>query len=90
MSKPQLDLFATQDDLFPAQPVSYGADPERVRRRLASILAEVRDADTMPWDHARQRLYRTIVPQMTLWLPEDEAAQLRFDFESEMRRLEAA
>jgi hypothetical protein len=31
-----------------------------------------------------------IFPQMTGCLPEDEGAQLRFDFETEMARLEAA
>lgn len=44
----------------------------------------------MPWDASRLRLYRTIFPQMTLSLPEDEAAQLRFAFEEEMERLLAA
>jgi len=27
---------------------------------------------------------------MTLWLPDDEGAQLRFEFETEMARLKAA
>ena len=36
------------------------------------------------------RLYRKIVPQMVLWLPDEEAAQLCFAFEEEMRRLLAA
>ena len=44
------------------------------------------DAD----DGRRASLYRTIFPQMTLWLPEDEGAQLRFEFETEIARLEAA
>ncbi len=35
-------------------------------------------------------LYRTIFPQMTFWLPEDEAAQLRFEFETGLARLETA
>ena len=39
---------------------------------------------------ARASLYRTIFPQMTNWLPEEEGAQLRFDFETELARLEAA
>ncbi len=48
-------------------------------------------ADTAPAYHAaRVNLYRTIFPQMTLWLPEEEAAQLRFEFAAEMTRLEAA
>ncbi len=35
-------------------------------------------------------LYRTIFPQMTNCLPEEEGAQLRFDFEAELARLKAA
>jgi hypothetical protein len=34
--------------------------------------------------------YRTTFPQMTLWLPEDEGTQLRFEFETELVRLGAA
>jgi hypothetical protein len=44
----------------------------------------------MPWDEERASLYRVIFPQMTNALPEDEAAQLRFQFEAEIRRLDAA
>ena len=35
-------------------------------------------------------LYRTIFPHMAGWLPEAEAAQLRFEFDTEMGRLKAA
>lgn len=35
-------------------------------------------------------LYRTIFPQMTNALPQDEGAQLRFQFDSELDRLKAA
>jgi hypothetical protein len=41
----------------------------------------------MPWDRSRQGFYRTIFPQMTLWLPDEEAAQYRLEFENEMERL---
>jgi hypothetical protein len=44
----------------------------------------------LPWDATRTSLYRTIFPQMTLWLPEEEAAQLRFEFDAEIARLQAA
>jgi hypothetical protein len=71
----------------PVQPVVYRADPGRVRRKLERILAEARAAETMPWNQSRQGFYRTIFPQMTLWLPEAEAAQYRLDFENEMERL---
>lgn len=89
----QPDLFGeAQPDLFGAEtppPAVFRADPDKVRARLKAIVAEARAADILPWDREQLRLYRTIVPQMTLWLPQDEAAQWRFDFESEMERLEA-
>ncbi len=68
----------------------YHADPEKVREELNRILAEARAAQSMPWDPKRAALYRTIFPQMTNWLPEDEGAQLRFAFEAELERLKAA
>jgi hypothetical protein len=90
----QPDLFGTetQDDLFDedATPVAYRADPDIVRARLHRILAEARAAQRLPWEPTRVSLYRTIFPQMTNWLPEDEGAQLRFEFESELARLKAA
>ena len=68
----------------------YYPDPDMVREELHRILAEARAAKTIPWDANRTALYRAIFPQMTGCLPEDEGAQLRFDFETEMARLEAA
>lgn len=82
---PQPDLFGAE-----AAPVAYRPDPEKVRARLHRILSEAQAAQTLPWDAGRASLYRTVFPQLTLWLPEDEAAQLRFEFEAEMTRLEAA
>jgi hypothetical protein len=89
----QPDLFApeSQPDLFGADaPPAYRPDTDKVRSRLHRILAEARAAETLPWEPARLSLYRTIFPQMTLWLPDEEAAQLRFEFESELTRLQAA
>ena len=68
----------------------YHADPDELRKELHQILAEARAAQTMPWDATRVLLYRTIFPQMTNWLPEEEGTQLRFEFEAELVRLEAA
>lgn len=80
-----------QADLFGAEPVpAYRPDPEKVRSRLHKILAEARAAKTLPWEPTTLSLYRTIFPQMTNWLPEEEGAQLRFQFEEELARLEAA
>jgi hypothetical protein len=68
----------------------YHADPDEVRADLHRILAEARAAKSMPWTPSTLSLYRTIFPQMTNWLPEDEGAQLRFEFETELERLKAA
>jgi hypothetical protein len=68
----------------------YRADPDSVRAELYKILAEARAAQKLPWEPRTILLYRTIFPQMTNWLPDEEGAQLRFEFETEIRRLEAA
>ena len=89
----QFDLFgADQSEPFDedAPTVYYQGDPDRVRGRLQRLIAEARAADTLPWDSDSVRLYLKIVPQMALWLPEEEAAQLKFEFEAEMERLKAA
>jgi hypothetical protein len=39
---------------------------------------------------SRLALPAMIFPQMSLWLPEEEGAQLRLAFEKEMERLKAA
>jgi hypothetical protein len=87
------DLFDDegQGDLFGAEPIpAYRPDPDKVRARPHKILAEARAADAAPWGPARLSLYRTIVPQMTSFLPDEEGAQLRFEFEQELERLKAA
>jgi hypothetical protein len=86
-------MFAenSQSDLFGKEPVpAYRPDPEKVRARLHKILSEARAAKTLPWEPTRVSLYLTIFPQMTNWLPAEEAAQLRFDFDQEMARLKPA
>ncbi len=89
----QADLFAKdeQADLFggEAAPV-YRPNLDKVRARLQKILAEARAAQAMPWERTQLSLYRTIFPQMANYLPADEGAQLRFSFEEEMKRFEAA
>ena len=90
----QPDLFVAdrQADLFTAEPVrprDYRPDPERVRAKLQTILAQPWGADSLPWTRAKAKYYRTVFPQMSLWLPDDEAEQLRFAFVRELDRLEA-
>lgn len=94
MSSPrQGDLFAS-DRADPAaedfETPTFYPDPDEVRAELLKILAEARAARTMPWDDSRVALYRTIFPQMTNCLPEEEGAQLRFAFMQELARLKAA
>lgn len=81
-----------QPDLFGAPDVpAYRPHPDKVRSRLHKILAEMRAAKKkLPWEPTTVSLYRTIFPQMTNWLPEEEGAQLRFQFEEELARLKAA
>jgi hypothetical protein len=87
----QARLFDQQADMFGEEPAPvYRPDLDKVRRRLNKILAEMRASDTAPLKPTRLSLYRTIVPQMTLFLPDDEAAQRRLEFDVELKRFEAA
>jgi hypothetical protein len=83
--------WGRQLELFGGEPArAYGLDPGEMREKLHALLAEARAAQTMPWPPRRAKLYRMMFPQMTFWLPEDEGAQLRLEFEAELARLEAA
>ena len=90
----QPDMFSdnNQSDLFGEDTPTpeYRADPDSVRADLYKILAEARAAQKLLWEPKTVLLYRTIFPQMTNWLPDEEGAQLRFEFETEIKRLEAA
>jgi hypothetical protein len=88
----QPDLFAqeAQPDLFGADPPAYRPNPDKVRSRLNKILAEARGAASLPWEPTRLSLYRTIFPQMTLFLSEEEGARFRLEFEAQLARLGAA
>ena len=94
MTSQQRDLFQHHNeiDLFGEETPTpeFRANPDEVRTELHRILAEVRAAEKLPWGPRKVSAYRTIFPQMTLWLPEEEGAQLRFEFEAELARLGAA
>ena len=72
----QLEMFA--DDLPPQ--AGAAVDLDSVRRKLDALLAEARAAGGSGLPTARRRLMETVVPQMTRWLPEDEAARTRKAF----------
>ena len=89
----QLDLFGeSQPEISGIGKLTavYRADPDEVRAELLRVLAKLRAAQSFPWDARRTLYWRTVFPQMTNWLPDAEAAQLRFEFETEIQRLEAA
>lgn len=89
----QRDLFhdEKQTELFDDTPTPvYRPDPDEVRAQLLRILAEAKAAKTLPWEPRKAALYQTIFPQMTRCLPDDEGAQLRFEFEAQLVRLQAA
>lgn len=86
----QGDLFSSDDNTEERETPTWYPDPDEIRAELHKILAEMRAAKDMPWDESRTALYLTLFPQMTNALPEEEAAQLRFDFETELVRLKAA
>ncbi len=79
----QLELFAGEAVAF------AGPDAGHMRAWLRGVLAEARTAETAPWPPAKVRLYRLMFPQLSFWLPEDEGAQLRLEFETELERLAA-
>jgi hypothetical protein len=75
----QLELFGGEPALEPA------ATPEKTRAYLHELPAEARAAKTMPIT-----ANRSLFALLSYWLPEDESAQLRREFEAELARLEAA
>ena len=89
-SSRQGDLFSNDDESEERETPTWYPDPDEVRAELRGILAEARSAKVMPWDDDRAGLYRVIFPKMTNCLPDEEGAQLRFEFETELARLEAA
>ena len=86
----QADLFGTQPDLFgPPPPKSYAPSLATVRAEVNKVLEKARIAKDMPWTEKEVRFWKTVFPQMTNWLPEEEAAQARSAFMEEICRLEA-
>ncbi|MEK7754361.1 MAG: hypothetical protein AAB654_20715 [Acidobacteriota bacterium] len=69
-------MFADQEP----PPVSATADIDRARRKLSAFLAEARGAGAHGLPADRRRLIETVVPQMTRWLPEEEAERTRQAF----------
>jgi hypothetical protein len=87
----QTDLFGMQADLFgPPPPKSYAPSLATVRAEVNKVLEKARIAREMPWTAKEVAFWKTVFPQMTNWLPAEEAAQARHAFMEEIQRLEAA
>lgn len=91
--------MSEQGDFFGATQLGLGledtrpdptyVDPQSVREELNAILAVARAArDTAPWDRRTHRYHQVVFPQMSNWLPADEAEQLCLEFREELARIE--
>lgn len=73
------------------KPMRGGAlfDPAEIRADMNAILADARTVRTAEqWSERTLRYNRLVFPNMAKWLPDEEAAQLCFEFEREIERIE--
>ncbi len=83
----QGSLFGEGENRMASPQKSDQPDPVVIRKRLHDVLAKAKAAHTMPWNENDAGVWQIIFPNMANWLPEEEANQLRFEFEREMHRL---
>jgi hypothetical protein len=86
MSRPKQLGFDLRD-----KPASGAYEPnlDEIREDLNAILEEARRVTAeAPWDDRTYRYNKVVFPQMSRWLPEEEAAQLCFEFSREIERIE--
>ena len=70
---------------------SSAPDMDAIRHRLARLLDTLRAAEReMPLSEHDLRMWQTVLPNMTKWLPEDEAQHIRSSFAAEMERFAAS
>ena len=86
----QGSLFGEEANRMDSPKRTTTPDPAFIRRRLQDLVETARAAQAMPWSERDARMWRTVVPNMTKWLPQDKAARIRETFEQEMRRLTEA
>lgn len=86
----QFSLFGEGGDRLQAPARPAVDHPARARAKLTALLDAVRAAHTMPWPERDARMWQTVFPQMANWLPDEEAEQLRFEFQQEIERLKKA
>ena len=65
-------------------------DSQAIRGRLGRLLETLRESESMPLSDKDIRMWQTVVPNMTRWLPDDEADAIKSEFANEMERLGAS
>lgn len=78
----QFELFES-----PVEQPSTVPSVDAVRSRLEALLNGLRAADAMPLTDKQLRFWTTVVPQMSNWLPDDEKAVVRDEFDRQIARL---
>lgn len=87
----QASLFGDGEDRIPhPRPQEFVPDLPRIRGRLQAVLETARAAPTKPWPEKDRRMWETVFPNMSKWLPDDERDQLCFEFAQEIERLNLA
>lgn len=81
----QGSLFGDSGMAAPAR--TSAPDPQAIRGRLGRLLETLRESESMPLSEKDMRMWKTVVPNMTRWLPDDEADAIRSEFANEMQRL---
>lgn len=88
----QAELFGPAQlglGLEDTRPDPTRVDPDSVREELNAVLATARAArDAAPWDRRTHQYHRVVFPQMTNWLPPEEAEAMRRQFSLELERIE--
>lgn len=79
----QLDMFGPSLRSAPKAPAA-----EDVCSELSEVLERLRNSETMPLSPKDLRFWRTVFPQMSRWLPDDERLAICAAFAAELSRLE--
>ena len=85
----QGNLFDDHED---ALPKSGGwkfvpPDPALIRANVRALIDQLRGAAQMPWSEDELGYHKVVMPQTTLWLPDEERAELLHEFDAEVARL---
>jgi hypothetical protein len=88
----QIDLFKDNDAEAVSRPKPYVFTPglEKIRAELHEVIGKARASSSAPWDAKQFGCWRTVLPQMSRWLPDEERERICREFQAEVARLSAA